>query len=957
MGLSVLPTDEVIGICDRTLTHIPCCTSAGCLHPRPLPDMPSSIPRMDNIGAGSDPVLQHSGQGHNPEFQALVENTPDIILQIDPNLRFRFANPRITQELGLLPAEIIGKNLEDVGLPEDVTGRWKKAIQQVLQTGQEQFIEFDLPTRSGAFFWHARVVPELGSDRRLVSVLLISRDITRLKLAELALRQSETRYRAMLDSQVELVCRFNLDGTLTFVNDACCRFLGRDRQALLGSSILAWVPTHEHSRISERLAELNAGASDSDTLEVPLLTPTGSQRWMQWTTQSILNDIGEPVEYQAVGRDIHDRKQVEAALRQRIERERTLNRVIQVIRNSLDLNTVFSTATEEITQLLGVDRAAMFQYLEETEVWLGRAECCASEALLPILRLQVSGLNNPLTDRLKRAEVITIPSPSHWQEPVSQELMDRFTGTWLMVPLLVGSQVWGALCLNDSDLSRTWKASEVELACLVADQLAIAIQQSQLYAEVQHLNASLERQVRVRTVQLQLAFEFEATLKRITDRVRDSLDEAQILQTAVKELAVGMGVLCCNAALFDLEKGISTIRYEHTTTLAPTRGRISRMADFPELYEPLLQGQYFQFCSILDNPVRDRVSMLACPIQDNQGVLGDLWLISPSFHAYSDQDIRLVQQVSNQCAIAIRQARLYQTAQAQVTELERLNSLKDDFLSTVSHELRTPMANVKIAAQMLDLVLARTGIVNEAVLQKHPEIERYFRILHDECQREINLINDLLDLSRLDAGTEPPVLSSITLQNWLPSLVNAFLERAFSQQQTLETRLNPDLPALTTDPSYLERIVSELLNNACKYTPSGGQIILDIEMIRVQLPLSQSLEVSPGERSEGSTIKIPPALWQQNPNLQLENQPLEVFRLRLTNTGVEIPAVERDRIFEKFYRIPSHDPWKHGGTGLGLALVKKLVERLGGTIEVKSDRGQTMFLVDLPLSQAELNSG
>ncbi|MBD1911750.1 PAS domain S-box protein [Leptolyngbya sp. FACHB-8] len=913
--------------------------------------MPSPTPRMDNIGAGSDSLLQHPGQGYNPEFQALVENTPDIILQIDPNLRLRYANSRITQELGLLPADMIGKTLEEVGLPEDVASRWKAAIQQVLQTGQEQFIEFDLPTRSGAFFWHARVVPELGSDRRLMSVLLISRDITRLKLAELALRESEIRYRAMLDSQVELVCRFNLDGTLTFVNDACCRLLERDRTALLGFSILTWVPANYHSRITERLAELNAHPADTDTLEVPLITPHGSERWMQWTTQSILNDNGEPIEYQAVGRDIHDRKQIEAALRQRIERERTLNRVIQVIRNSLDLNTVFSTATEEIAQLLRVDRAAMFQYLEETEVWLGRAEFCPSEELLPVLRLQVSGLNNPLTDRLKRAEVVTLPTPSPWQDPVSQEITERFTGTWVMVPLLVGSQVWGALCLNDSDLSRSWKSSEVELACLVADQLAIAIQQSQLYAEVQHLNASLERQVRVRTVQLQLAFEFEATLKRITDRVRDSLDETQILQTAVKELAMGMGVLCCNAALFDLEQGISTIRYEYTKTLTPARGRISRMADFPEIYEPLLQGQHFQFCSILDNPVRDRVSMLACPIQDNQGVLGDLWLISPSFHAYSEQDIRLVQQVANQCAIAIRQARLYQTAQAQVTELERLNSLKDDFLSTVSHELRTPMANLKIAAQMLDLVLTRTGIVNETVLQKHPEIERYFRILHDECQREISLINDLLDLSRLDAGTEPPALSSISLQSWLPTLVNAFRERACSQQQALELHVAPDLPLLTTDLSYLERIVSELLNNACKYTPSGGQIILETQMVWVQRQLTPGLEPSFGNILEGRDMNIPPALWQQKSILRLGNQPLQIFRLRVTNTGVEIPAIERDRIFEKFYRIPKNDPWRHGGTGLGLALVKKLAEQLGGVIEVDSGNNQTcliLYLVNRP---------
>jgi len=884
---------------------------------------------MENIGTGRDPLLYSYGKSHNPEFQALVENTPDIILQISPELRFCYANSQVIHELGILPADIIGKTLGDIGLPADVVACWQVTIQQVLRTGQEQLIEFDLPTLSGAIFWHARAVPERQMDGQLRSVLLISRDITRLKLAELALRQNETRYRMMIDGQVELVCRFKTNGHFTFVNDACCRLFGRDRATLMEASLLDWVVPADQGRFVSSLEALGDRTTDTDTLEVQVITQAGDCRWMQWTTQAILNDGGEPVEYQSVGRDIHDRKRMEAALRQRVDRERTLNRVIQVIRNSLDLNTIFSTATQEITELLKVDRAAIFQYLPETEVWLGRAEFSAAEALPPVLLLQVSGLHNPITDRLKRAEVVTLPTLTPWTDPPSSELDERFSGNWLMVPLRVGTQVWGALCLNHSDPARAWQASDGELACIVADQLAIAIQQSQLYAEVQNLNASLERQVRVRTVQLQLAYEFEATLKRITDRVRDSLDEEQILQTAVKELALGMGVLCCNAALFDLDRGTSTIRYEYTTTLNPSQGRISRMADFPELYEPLLKGEYFQFCSILDNPVRDRASMLACPIQDNQGVLGDLWLLSPSFHAYSEQDIRLVQQVANQCAIAIRQARLYQTAQAQVTELERLNSLKDDFLSTVSHELRTPMANVKMAAQMLDLMLTRTGIVDQQVRQQHPEIDRYFRILHDECQREISLINDLLDLSRLDAGNEPLVMTRINLQDWLPTLANAFQERAYSQQQILQTILAPDLPNLITDLSYLERILSELLNNACKYTPPGEQIILQAEVAPQE---AEAFLKSDGQGREPAN---------GNPS------PWRVFRLSVTNTGVEIPPVERDRIFEKFYRIPKNDPWRHGGTGLGLALVKTLIEQLGGSIQVESEQNQTRMIVYL----------
>ncbi|MDX2214738.1 MAG: sensor histidine kinase, partial [Oculatellaceae cyanobacterium bins.114] len=133
------------------------------------------------------------------------------------------------------------------------------------------------------------------------------------------------------------------------------------------------------------------------------------------------------------------------------------------------------------------------------------------------------------------------------------------------------------------------------------------------------------------------------------------------------------------------------------------------------------------------------------------------------------------------------------------------------------------------------------------------------------------------------------------------------------QQQTLEIEIAKDLPLVKADPSYLERILAELLNNACKYTASH-------ETITVSAFVNPPTEVN-------TTI------W-----------------IQVSNSGVEIPEHERDRIFERFYRIPSHDPWRHGGTGLGLALVKKLVERLGATIQVTSENNKTVFTIILPIS-------
>lgn len=439
-------------------------------------------------------------------------------------------------------------------------------------------------------------------------------------------------------------------------------------------------------------------------------------------------------------------------------------------------------------------------------------------------------------------------------------------------------------------------------------------------AELETANQTLSQQIQERrqveenlrqsAAMLQRYIEFESLLKRITDKVRDSLDERQILQAAVQELGRGLNVKSCNAAIYDVSAGTSTVFYEHTTSTVPVQGRIMSMATSPEIYDQLLSGQYFQCCSLLPNADRGRVAMLACPMIDDQGVLGDLWLIKNQTYAFQDSELRLVQQVANQCAIAIRQARLYQAAQAQVQELIRLNQLKDDFLSTVSHELRTPVANIKVASRMLELTLDQlnsSGMTESTSVPLTTKVNHYLSILQSECQREIRLIEDLLDLRRMEDSRVPLSIQSIDLHTWLPTIIKPFEALAQTRQQTLTLapfKANP--PTLATDPISLERALTELLQNACKYTPSGESIHLDIE------------------------------------------NSFQTVYFKITNTGVEIPSCEISQIFNKFYRIPSADPWKQGGTGLGLALVEKLAMSLGGTIAVRSHSNQTIFTLALP---------
>jgi PAS domain S-box-containing protein len=430
------------------------------------------------------------------------------------------------------------------------------------------------------------------------------------------------------------------------------------------------------------------------------------------------------------------------------------------------------------------------------------------------------------------------------------------------------------------------------------------------YNQVQ---TSLECQVHEHNARLQQALDFEATLKRITDRVRDSLDENHILQAVVQELGMALGVEVCDTGIYDDRYTTSTIRYEYTKSLPPAHGKTLKIKDWQPIYDHLLRGEHVQFCLASTGPLRDisrHFSTLACPIFDNSGVLGELWLFKPKEDVFDELEIRLVQQVANQCAIAIRQARLYEAAEAQVEALANLNRLKDEFLSRVSHELRTPISNIKVATQMLGIALNQDRPFFAEMAKptgQRSKIAQYFQVLHDECEREIGLINDLLDLQRLESGVQTPRLELMELKYWLPAIVSPFQDRACDRQQTLTVELDEGLPPLLSTPSSLMRILSELLDNACKYTPGGETISFNV-------------------RADADKVYF-----------------------RVTNSGIEIPPSQLSRIFDKFYRIPNADPWEQGGTGLGLALALKLAKRLGGSILPKSGDGCTSFTLVLPL--------
>jgi signal transduction histidine kinase/DNA-binding NarL/FixJ family response regulator len=540
-----------------------------------------------------------------------------------------------------------------------------------------------------------------------------------------------------------------------------------------------------------------------------------------------------------------------------------------------------------------------------------------------------SSAQDPNSDlNLVDVESSEIPEISAIQTPSTPQRV-ALPEQCLIPALLPTKEGEGQLIRNDTATSQAIGAAE---------SLSTSIFPS--IRDLRLVEAQLEQQVQERTAQLQQALDFEALLRRITEKVRDSLDESQILQTAVEELIAELNTTSCDTGLYDLNLATSTIAHESVQAGVPSvQGRIVYMDDEEAIYSHLLAGETIQFCWIKAarktlRPRSEGSTTLACPLINDPGVIGDIWLYRVDEKGFEAAEVRLVQQVANQCAIAIRQARLYTAVQQQVAELESLNQIKDGFLNTISHELRTPISSIKMASQLLEIRLNGLGLLEA----NGEQIKRYIQILQSECDREISLINNMLDLSRLDAQMAPINRTPIKLQDWIPYLLEPFAAQRQKQQQHLVVDIPADLSPVVSDLASLGRVLTELLNNAFKYTPAH-------ETIKVSACI-ESRDVPRLSERISRGLKAP--FSQQNSK---NPQPTSTFfAIRVSNSGVRILPSEQARIFDKFYRVPNADPWKHGGTGLGLALVKRMVTHISGDIQVLSKQNWTTFTVYLPLN-------
>ncbi len=305
-------------------------------------------------------------------------------------------------------------------------------------------------------------------------------------------------------------------------------------------------------------------------------------------------------------------------------------------------------------------------------------------------------------------------------------------------------------------------------------------------------------------------------------------------------------------------------------------------------------------------------SCLSLPVRSRSGqLLGRLLLGHPQPGMFSQRSERIVAAIAAQAAVALDNTRLYVEARRAAeerkvlleserearAEAERTNQLKDEFLTTLSHELRTPLSAILGWAQVL-----RRGTRDQA------DLHRGLNSIERNARAQAQLIEDLLDMSRITSDKVMLEMQTIVPATVIASAIDSLRPALDAKHITLHTQIAANAGTMTGDPGRMQQVIWNLLSNALKFTPQGGQVDL-------------------GVAREGTRLV-----------------------LTIADNGVGIRADFLPHVFDRFRQADASTTRKHGGLGLGLAIVKHLVEQHGGTVCASSrgDMQGATFTVRLP---------
>ncbi|MGI0485523.1 response regulator [Pantanalinema rosaneae CENA516] len=549
--------------------------------------------------------------------------------------------------------------------------------------------------------------------------------------------------------------------------------------------------------------------------------------------------------------------QLQRQLQQQLEREQLTRHISQQIHQSLELDEILHTTVMEVRQFLHTDRVIVFRMEPDGN---GR-----------VVAESVGSAWQPILDR----DIYDPCFAEKWIEPYRQgrvlanadihdgclalchtEFLAQFqVCANLVVPILRDAQLWGLLIAHHCEAPRSWQATEIELLQQLAIHLGIALQQANAYDQ-------LEQQSEAR---------YRAIVEDQTDLIVRYLPDTTI--------QFANGAYCRYFGL-QLEEVLG--QSYNPVIFAADRERVAQLVNSMSAENPTVT---IENRVVVNGEVR-WTQWINRMLFDQQGQFTEFQSVGRDITPLKEAEAQL-RHSSERISLAN-------------AELARAARLKDEFLANMSHELRTP----------LNSILGLSELLLEEVYGSLTDRQRQFlQTIEQSGEHLLSLINDILDLSKIESGKVAIDLSSVALASVCESSLNFVREQARHKQIQLTCTIDETISEIEADERRLMQVLVNLLSNAVKFTPDRGRVQLEVQMNRLQ----------------------------------------QAVEFRVTDTGIGIASENLHEIFQPFLQVESSLSRRYEGTGLGLSIVRRIVDLHGGSIRVESELGRgSCFTVILP---------